>query len=283
MATEVAFAKTFLALLDSKPQKLSPDHVEDRRNYPGTLPYILPRHPNSKPFSKRRRVAPGEATPSTASDPAAAAAAAAEAAQAPAKGERTAAVRLRSPRNPPLIHTLPAAPLSLSLGELKARAAAELGAPVDKLKLLVNKKPVGDTKLLADLVEPAGAAASSGEDGEVTIELGLMVLGGAPVLNPPASVPSPPPPPPPPAAASAFASRAPAPAPAAPSEPEAGPADAGAPAPPPPAPAPSAASVLGTGAFWDDLGAFLRQRVGDEAVASEALGVFKGAWDGRTA
>ncbi|KAL1841414.1 hypothetical protein VTJ49DRAFT_7091 [Mycothermus thermophilus] len=278
MATEVAFAKTFLALLDSKPQKLSPDHVEDRRNYPGTLPYILPRHPNSKPFSKLRRVTPGEAAgPSTASE-----SPADSTTPGPTqKDEKAATVILRSPRNPPLTHTLPAVPLSLSLGELKARAAAELGAPVDKIKVLANKKPVGDTKLLADLVESSGAS-SSGDGGEVTMELGLMILGGAGVLKPPAAVAGTPPvvtpggvsPAPEPAAAAAAA--------AAP-EVEAASADVGAPAPPPPPPQPSAASVLGTGAFWDDLGAFLRQRVGDEAVAGEALGVFRGAWDRRAA
>jgi ubiquitin-like protein 4 len=42
MATEVTFAKTFLSLLDSKPPKISPDHVEDARNYPGSSPVCLP-------------------------------------------------------------------------------------------------------------------------------------------------------------------------------------------------------------------------------------------------
>lgn len=32
--TEVSFAKTFLAALDARPVKLSPDHVEDPRNHP---------------------------------------------------------------------------------------------------------------------------------------------------------------------------------------------------------------------------------------------------------
>lgn len=33
--TELSFAKTFLTTLDSKPTKLSEDHVEDPKNYPG--------------------------------------------------------------------------------------------------------------------------------------------------------------------------------------------------------------------------------------------------------
>lgn len=45
---EVAFARNFLASLDSKPTKFSADHVEDPRNYPSRgavryihLPYFL--------------------------------------------------------------------------------------------------------------------------------------------------------------------------------------------------------------------------------------------------
>lgn len=32
--TELTFTKQFLATLDSKPNKISADHVEDPRNYP---------------------------------------------------------------------------------------------------------------------------------------------------------------------------------------------------------------------------------------------------------
>ncbi len=49
MATELAFAKTFLSLLDSKPTKISPDHVEDPRSYPSTTP-VRPHSP-SPPLS----------------------------------------------------------------------------------------------------------------------------------------------------------------------------------------------------------------------------------------
>lgn len=37
-ATEISFAKSFLGLLDAKPAKITSDHVEDPRNYPGTMP-----------------------------------------------------------------------------------------------------------------------------------------------------------------------------------------------------------------------------------------------------
>lgn len=41
-------------------------------------------------------------------------------------------------------------------------------------------------------------------------------------------------------------------------------------------------AVLGTEEFWGDLRGFLQQRVRDEAVAEEALGRFRGAWEGRS-
>lgn len=45
----------------------------------------------------------------------------------------------------------------------------------------------------------------------------------------------------------------------------------------------SGEGVLATGQFWEDLRGFLQQRVRDEGVAGDALGVFKGAWEGRSA
>ncbi len=38
MSTEILFAKTFLSLLDTKPSKITPDHVEDPRGYPASTP-----------------------------------------------------------------------------------------------------------------------------------------------------------------------------------------------------------------------------------------------------
>ncbi|RFU81738.1 ubiquitin supergroup, partial [Trichoderma arundinaceum] len=35
---EVAFAKTFLTSLDSRPIKLSPDHIEDPKTFPPLPP-----------------------------------------------------------------------------------------------------------------------------------------------------------------------------------------------------------------------------------------------------
>lgn len=39
--TEVIFARSFLAALDSRPQKLSADHVEDPKSYPARAPVGL--------------------------------------------------------------------------------------------------------------------------------------------------------------------------------------------------------------------------------------------------
>jgi hypothetical protein len=44
----------------------------------------------------------------------------------------------------------------------------------------------------------------------------------------------------------------------------------------------SGEGVLATEEFWSDLKGFLQQRVRDEKVAGDAVGLFKGAWEGRS-
>ena len=48
MATELAFAKSFLSQLDGRPVKISADHMEDPRSYPASPPvrpvYSQPGH-----------------------------------------------------------------------------------------------------------------------------------------------------------------------------------------------------------------------------------------------
>lgn len=39
---EATFAKTYLTTLDSRPRKLSPDHVEDARRFPARPPVRSP-------------------------------------------------------------------------------------------------------------------------------------------------------------------------------------------------------------------------------------------------
>ncbi|KAH6645972.1 cell-cycle control medial ring component-domain-containing protein [Truncatella angustata] len=141
--TEVTFAKQFLATLDARPVKLSPDHVEDPRGYPARNAYILPRAP--RPMSKpNSRGAPGS--------------------------ERSLRVTLKSLRNPPLDIKLTSQPLSTSVLDLKQKVVEESGVPLEKIKLLYKKKPVVDSKILKELV---------GEDDGASVEFSVMVLGGA--------------------------------------------------------------------------------------------------------
>ncbi|KAK4120811.1 hypothetical protein N657DRAFT_624402 [Parathielavia appendiculata] len=242
MATELTFAKTFLSLLDSKPSKISPDHIEDPRSYPGTSPYILPRHPSYKPFSKSTYSS--QTTPDTTTG----GSSSSSAKKKTPGSERAVKVVLRSPRNPPFEVVLPACALSTSLAEVKERVADQTGIEVDKIKLLHNKKPAGaDSKSLKDLL-PAPTEASIGE-----VELGVMILGGA--------------------AAVVLKKKE--------EKQTAGEGQEGGSAAPV-AQGLSGIGVLQTEEFWGDLKGFLQQRVRDEAVAGEAVGVFKTAWDGRS-
>ncbi|KAL2127617.1 hypothetical protein VTI74DRAFT_10396 [Chaetomium olivicolor] len=167
MATEVSFAKSFLSLLDSKPSKISPDHVEDPRTYPGSTPYILPRLPSSKRFSKPARRGSGASTTDIP--------AGAGGAKKNPGAEPATAVTLRSARNPAFDVALPAVPVSTSLAALKERVAEETGLPLDKIKLLFHKKPVADSKVVKDLL------GGGGDDDKSGLELGVMVLGGGSV------------------------------------------------------------------------------------------------------
>ncbi|KUI63201.1 hypothetical protein VP1G_10316 [Cytospora mali] len=139
--SEVTFAKSFLAALDSRPQKLSADHVEDPKNYPARPPYILPKMP--KAMSKAVKLAPGQ--------------------------ERSVTVHIKSLRNPPLDIRLSSQPLNTSILDLKSSVSSETSIPTDKIKVLHKKKPVSDSKVLKDLL---------GDD-ETSVEFSVMVLGGA--------------------------------------------------------------------------------------------------------
>ncbi|KAK7430579.1 hypothetical protein QQZ08_002871 [Neonectria magnoliae] len=143
---EVAFAKTFLSSLDSRPVKLSADHVEDPKTFPARPPYILPRM--SKPMSKPLNLAPGQ--------------------------ERSIKVTLKSLRNPPLDVKLTSLPLDTSVLDIKSKVLAQTRIPVAKMKLLLNKKPVSDSKILKELLG----------DTETAIEFSIMVIGGAAAIPP---------------------------------------------------------------------------------------------------
>ncbi|KAK1761169.1 cell-cycle control medial ring component [Echria macrotheca] len=236
MATEIAFAKAFLAQLDSKPTKLAPDHVEDARGYPPTTPYTLPRLPSQPCLPPRKKSIP------TGTE------------NKKGGGTTTKKVVVKSARNPPL---------SISLGELdikstsvldvKMKVAEEADVPVDKVKVLWNKKLVGDTKVIGDVV---------GEDEGEEVEFGVMILGGAGVLG-----------------TGGFGSRGKK----GDGEGEGrgekgGEGDGGKNVV---AQGLAGEKVLDTEAFWEDLNGFLQQRVRDAGVAERVTGVFRGAWEGR--
>lgn len=85
--------------------------------------------------------------------------------------EHSLTVTLKSLRNPPLEITLPSVPLSTSILSLKEAIGEQSGIAVTKLRLLWEKKPVGDSKTLKDVV-------GSEFEGR-KIEMGVMVIGGA--------------------------------------------------------------------------------------------------------
>ncbi|KAF7559730.1 hypothetical protein G7046_g4438 [Stylonectria norvegica] len=144
--SEVAFARTFLSSLDSRPAKLSADHVEDPKQFPARPPYILPRMP--KPMSKPIKLAPGQ--------------------------ERSVTVALKSLRNPPLDIKLTSQLLNTSIIEIKNTVSSQARIPVPKIKLLYNKKPVPDSKVLKDLLA----------ENDRGIEFSVMIIGGAASILP---------------------------------------------------------------------------------------------------
>ncbi|ELR04735.1 hypothetical protein VC83_00688 [Pseudogymnoascus destructans] len=139
--SELSFAKSFLTTLSSRPSKISPTHAEDPKSYPPRGAYILPKLPKTLP--KRRKLAPG--------------------------AQRTLTITLRSARNPPIEVALKQQSPLLSVLDLKAEVSAQANVPVDKIKILHRRKPVGDAKVVEELV---------GEE-DTEIEFGIMVIGGA--------------------------------------------------------------------------------------------------------
>ncbi|KAJ8071518.1 hypothetical protein OCU04_001834 [Sclerotinia nivalis] len=139
--TELTFAKSFIQTLESRPFQITADHVEDPKNYPSRGAAILPKM--RKPPAKRQKLAPGQ--------------------------ERGISVSLKSSRNPPLDVTLSALSPNTSILNLKESLSEKEGIPVAKLRILYNKKPIGDAKVLKDVI---------GEE-ETKAEFCIMVMGGA--------------------------------------------------------------------------------------------------------
>ncbi|KAJ1327945.1 Blt1 N-terminal domain-containing protein [Microdochium nivale] len=225
--TEVSFARSFLSALDARPIKISADHVEDPKTYPARGAYTLPKMPRS--MSKPTFSQPGDnSSPSS---------------QLAPGSERSYTVQLTSARNPPLEVILPAQSLNTSVLDLKIAIAEKTSLGLDKIKLLYNKKPVADSKILKDILGVEAAETA------MKVEFGIMVMGGAAAL----------------AAAEAAKSAA--------STAATGGAEV--------AQGPSGDEVLETAEFWDDLRGFLLQRVRDETAAGNLADTFQAAWRAR--
>lgn len=153
--------------------------------------------------------------------------------------ERSVTVTLRSLRNPPLDITLAAQALDTSLLDVKQAAAARARIPADKLKILHNKRPVPDSKILRDVV---------GEGQAAVVEFSVMVIGGAAAILPEETMDVDGD-----AGEGAGAARR--------------------------RRAEKGEAAVEQDRFWEDLNGFLMQRVKDEDTAAELTTVFKNAWE----
>ncbi|KAF2474138.1 uncharacterized protein BDR25DRAFT_301610 [Lindgomyces ingoldianus] len=228
--SELQFCKQYLSALDSRPIKLSSDHIADPRSYPAQPAFVLPRLPHP-PHPQRPKPNPTTATASNAS-------------ASTSTSQLTISITLK-----PLKLTSPTVPLSsispttTSIYDLKQAYSTSTSLPLSKIKLLYKKKPVPDSKTVAEVIGP-----DAGDVG--VVEFGVMVMGGAtPVASPPAVAP--------------------------PTEEEKGLGVGRGLA----AQEPSGKSVVESEEFWGDLRGFVLQRIRDEKEADRLLGVFRGAWE----
>lgn len=196
----------------------SPLYLRSLLICPCSRQYILPKMP--KAMTKRLPLAPGQ--------------------------ERSVTVHIKSLRNPPLDIKLTSQSLNTSILDVRNAVVARAGIPADKIKVLHKKKPVADSKVLKDLLG----------DEETSLDLSVMVIGGA----------------------ASVGSASPASTPAADATGEAAAAAAAATVGSP-AQGPSGEAVLQTDEFWTDLRGFLLQRLRDEKIAEELFGKFLSSWD----
>ncbi|KAF2004384.1 hypothetical protein P154DRAFT_426787 [Amniculicola lignicola CBS 123094] len=228
--SELTFCKQFLSAMDNRPLKLSSDHIADARNYPAGA-FILPRLPH--------RQHPARPTPKPSATQIAS--------ETPSNPTLSITLKPTKPTAPTV--PLPAIiPAQTSIYDLKTAYATSTSIPSSKIKILYKKKPVPDSKTVAEVIGPDADAGSD-------VEFSVMVMGGAtagstPVASPPAVAPS-----------------------------EAEKGLAGATGAGPAAQGPSGKSVVDTAEFWDDLKGFMVQRIRDEAEAERLHGIFRGAWE----
>ncbi|KAJ5563127.1 hypothetical protein N7461_001888 [Penicillium sp. DV-2018c] len=226
--SELTFTKSFLSALDSRPVKLRADHVFDPQQVGLRVPYTLP-----------RLSAPHPPMPKKVSST-----------QAPGSS-KSITVHVKSARNPALGFTISNAPLSTtSVQDLRDAVRARITdaqggqVPLDKIKILYKRKPVtGTGKTLAEVLADEPAALSGGKE----VEVGVMIIGGAQVIEPALAQPN------------VTEKRDDSPSKI-------------------PAVGPSGEEVLHTETFWDDLQGYLQQRLKDEEEAKRLRSVFKEAW-----
>lgn len=164
--TEVSFAKSFLTSLDNKPTKYQPDHIFDPATFGLRVPYVLPKLPTPQhpPPPKPQNDLSKVATPAPGAEPATA-------------STNTINVVLKSSKNPNMTYSIPSAPPSTTIASLRQQVQDYLGgadvvASIDKIKILHSKKPVPASKqTIGDVI---------GMTTTKDLELGVMVMGGAP-------------------------------------------------------------------------------------------------------
>lgn len=164
--------------------------------------------------------------------------------------------------------TVPLSDIELiaTIHDIKSQYAGKTGQSLDKIKLLLNKKPAADLKTLKDL----------GVSGDVELSVMIMGGGGTPAGTTPATEKSDPVP----------ASNAPAtggdPMDVDPQAPGPESEKAMAEAPTTSTTMDTAASVLATEDFWADLKGFLAQRLRDETEGEKLAVVFRSAWQSQS-
>ncbi|KAK6502926.1 hypothetical protein TWF481_007967 [Arthrobotrys musiformis] len=222
-APEIDFAKSVLVTLSSKPITIAPDHVEDLRKLPPRALFTLPKLPHT--MSKPR-------------DP-----------SQPA----SATVHLKTLRPPQFINeSLQSHPLSSTIQSVKTIVQSKTGVPLDKIRLMIKGKILGDSKTLSEVVE---------DGGEVTIS--VMVTGGytVPTSTAGGSLPDT-------AAVAEAVEKVETAEEAVKMDVDSEVGDV--------------VKVLEGEEFWADLEVFLRQKVGKEEVAKEVSGIFRQAWGNRS-
>lgn len=139
-------------------------------------------------------------------------------------------------------------PAKASIYDVKTQLASRTGYSLDKLKILWERKPINDSKLVSE--------ATGSQGGKV--EMGVMYMGA------PTNVPQPEASGPPSETAQALKA-----------------AETEKPGPDTAQQQHSGHAVLETTEFWDDLQGYLTQRLRDDTVAKEAADLWRRTWKSR--